>query len=508
MAANATAVWRVRPSGNNNNGGGFDCSISAAATGTHGSFTGTTFTDATAAAFTSGMAGSAINITGIGQYLISAFIDASNITLSGGNPGVTLSGGMAWTVGSGQDYSQQNAAQLSQLGVCSTATVTLTDTGASFTTAVIGNAIRVAGTGITTTYTFITARPSATTLTLQTSPGTTGTSVTYNIGGGWADFWTNTPSTGPLVDLNTVYVLGSGTPNPAAYTYDYDQTTSFTMGKSATLANDPATPGYKPAPNTTGGMPVIKFDVASNSILTGAGNNISAQGLWFVGTTTAALKYVLVSASSASSYGFLTVVGCVLDQFAFDVGLASTTGVVGFSAIGCEVFSSVAPGAAGVKYAFESESTGPAYITGCNIHDCVGRGVGANSAGANAPSVLINSIVAKCQSHGVVSITFGSIFIQNNTIDGNLADGIRLDNSSGNQPQFAGTVLNNIISNQTGVGKFGLNVTGTGAPIGFQDYNVYYNNTADLNNLQYGPHDSHGGSNPYVGQPTENYGLV
>src|SRR5271170_1972719 len=122
MAINATAVWRVRPSGSNTNGGGYDPGIASA----------------------------------------------------------------------GTDWSQQNAAHLSNIGTVSTATVTLTDTGASFTAAdLIGNAIRVAGTGITTTFTFITAVPTSTTLTLQTSPGTTGTSVTYNIGGGWADFWTN-----------------------------------------------------------------------------------------------------------------------------------------------------------------------------------------------------------------------------------------------------------------------------------------------------------------------------
>ncbi len=499
MAANATAVWRVRPSGNNNNGGGFDCSISAAATGTHGSFTGTTFTDATAAAFTSGMAGSAINVTGIGQYLISAFIDASNITLSGGNPGVTLSGGMAWTVGSGQDYSQQNAAQLSQLGVCSTATVTLTDTGASFTTAVIGNAIRVAGTGITTTYTFITARPSATTLTLQTSPGTTGTSVTYNIGGGWADFWTNTTSTAPtLVAGNVCYILGSGTPNPASYTYDYDATVAFTAAASATLpitfANDPATPGYLAPSNTTGGMPCIKFHVA-NHLITIASNNIVLAGLWFVGTTTAALKYIMSGGTFSSG-----IIGCVLDQFAFDVGLLNMAGGGAFNGIGCEVFSSVVPGAAGSQAAFNQTNTayGSITITGCNTHDCVGKGI--ISASALSSMVVINSIFAKCQSDGLSLLNFGGGIIQNCTIDGNLGSGI---NGAANA-SFSMSILNCIISNHTGVGKYGVDGS-VNAPLA--DYNVYYNNTADLHNAPYGPHDTHGGSNPYVGQSTENYSL-
>ena len=89
MAVNATAVWRVRPSGSNTNGGGFDCAISPAATGTAGSWATsagtTTFTDTTAAAFTSGMVGSAINILGLGQVSILSRVSASAITIALGN---------------------------------------------------------------------------------------------------------------------------------------------------------------------------------------------------------------------------------------------------------------------------------------------------------------------------------------------------------------------------------------------------------------------------------------
>ncbi len=503
MAANATAVWRVRPSGNNNNGGGFDCSISAAATGTHGSFTGTTFTDATAAAFTSGMAGSAINITGIGQYKISAFIDASNITLSGGNPGVTLSGGQAWTVGSGQDYSQQNAAQLTQSGgTISTSTVTLTDTGASFTTAVIGNAIRVAGTGITTTYTFITARPSATTLTLQTSPGTTGTSVTYNIGGGWADFWTNCSATSPvLVTGNNVYILGSGVPNPAAYTYDYDATTSFNPATFwIPFSADPATPSYKAPPDTTGGMPVIKFHVAG-ALFNCSSSTVTLNGLWFVGTTTAATNYVAVCANFDA-----VLFGCVLDQFSFDVGFLKVT--IGFGeVVGCEVFSSVS-GSVGSASGFLAGGNGVTLIvSGCNVHDVIGIGITSSYGNSNFLSVT-DTIVAKGNSDGIRPETGLGGIIKNCTIDGNLGNGI----SCPGVGSVVGTVFyNNIISNHTGVGKFGVSANVTSAGVGqifLFDYNIFYNNTADLHNCNYGPHDTHGGSNPYVGQTTENYTLA
>ena len=42
----------------------------------------------------------------------------------------------------------------------------------------------------------------------------------------------------------------------------------------------------------------------------------------------------------------------------------------------------------------------------------------------------------------------------------------------------------------------------------FIDYNVFYNNTTDVNAISYGAHDTHGGSNPYVGQSAENYTLA
>jgi hypothetical protein len=44
--------------------------------------------------------------------------------------------------------------------------------------------------------------------------------------------------------------------------------------------------------------------------------------------------------------------------------------------------------------------------------------------------------------------------------------------------------------------------------VGFFDYNTYYNNTADITGLAYGPHDTHGGANPYVAESSENYTLT
>src|ERR1700680_1745544 len=192
MAITATAAWRVRPSGVNTNGGGYDAGIAGAAT----------------------------------------------------------------------DYSQQNAAQASGTNGATVGTTDFADvTAAAFTSAMIGNAIYITGAGQTTGFYFVVAFVSAAHVTLDRSPGT-GTSATWHLGGGWADWWTNT--TANIVPGNIVYILGSGTPNPASYTYDYVSPASFVpvSGNATagliTFANDPGTPGYKAPPDTTGGMPVIQ----------------------------------------------------------------------------------------------------------------------------------------------------------------------------------------------------------------------------------------------------------
>src|SRR5271166_746827 len=160
MAVNATAVWRVRPSGSNTNGGGYDSGIA----------------------------------------------------------------------GAGTDYSQQNTAQATGTLGTAAGTTAFSDAGGAFTAVMIGNALWIAsGAGFTAGAYFITGYTSATAITLDRSPGT-GTVANWAVGGAWADpstrFDTSSSPASPVVAGNIIYVLGSGTPNPASYTYDYDITTA------------------------------------------------------------------------------------------------------------------------------------------------------------------------------------------------------------------------------------------------------------------------------------------
>lgn len=423
MAVGATAIWRVRPSGSNTNGGGYDPGISGAAT----------------------------------------------------------------------DYSQQDAAQATGSHGTATGTTNFADTvAAAFTSAMVGNAIWIAsGAGFTPGAYFVTAFVNASNVTLDRSPGT-GTVAAWALGGGWADFWTNTTSSGPVVAGNTVYILGSGTPNPSSYTYDYTLTTNVNLVSGnvsgfgvVAFANDPSTPGYKAPPDTTGGMPVVRLNGNKSVFITTTKDKW--LGIWFVANALVATNTIL---TDGNSQGFSF--GCVFDQFGSDCICLSA-----FSDVGSEFFSSVVPGSAGSSFALFVASN---QLTGTNIHDTVGPGMRLGGNGQ-----IVNCIIAKCGANGI-SFNGATSVIFNCTIDGNVGHGI-----DGTFSILQNFVFNNIISNHTGVGKYGIYDGGqtAGTKSQFIDYNVYYNNTTDIGpGLIYGPHDTHGGSNPYVGQSTENYTLA
>ena len=114
-------------------------------------------------------------------------------------------------------------------------------------------------------------------------------------------------------------------------------------------------------------------------------------------------------------------------------------------------------------------------------------------------------IIAKCSQSGVYVDLYDPVVLKNNTIDGNGGDGLTVGTGFISS-LVTSTVINNIFSNHTGGGKYGINGAGGGV-LNFVDYNTFYNNTADITG-GYGPHDTHGGANPYRNQPVEDYTLA
>jgi hypothetical protein len=432
MAINATAVWRVRPSGSNTNGGGYDAGI----------------------------------------------------------------------VGAGTDYSQQNSAQASGTHGTATGTTAFSDTvAANFTSAMVGNALYITGTGLTTGFYFCTAYSSATAITLDRSPGT-GTVGTWHLGGGWADFWTNTTSSGPLVPGNTVYILGSGVPNPSSYTYDYSPSTYFTPASgssttgSITFAGDPSTPNY-----STGGMPCIK----TQGLLFFSNAYIIMQSLYFV---CAAANFGSDGIAGGNSGSLQVIKSCVLDQFGYDVALSGTGSGVAAHIFSSEVFSSQAKVSTNANYAIGLIQAYGCILQNCNIHDCIGPAVTISRMAS-----VTGNIIAKNGGVGLLISNGGSNFFQhvsNNTIDANVGNGIEFDSQ---QSLAVTTCINNIISGHVTASTYGLTVdSGTAAANTlvalFCDYNTFYNNATNYNAISAGPHDTALGTTPYVAQSTENYTLA
>lgn len=429
MAVAATAIWRVRPSGSNANGGGFDAAIS----------------------------------------------------------------------GAGTDYSQQDAAQASGSAGTASGTTAFSDAAAVFTAAMVGNAIRItSGSGFTAGWYFVVGYTSATAITLDRSPGT-GSAAVWKLGGGWADFWTNCTSSGPLVPGNTVYILGSGIPNPASYTYDYSPPSYFnpTSGTDTTgaitFAGDPATP--------SGGVPCIKTPGLMFQAI-----GMIARNLWLVvGGTTFGSYGTFASNSATVTFSVQSVVH---DQFGYDVGITGAGANFGISVIGGEVFSSVAKRSTNNNAAvYVGQFAGCAI--GVNVHDCIGPGI-YNSDMGN----VLNCIIAKNGGYGLycndASNDRRRQINAGNTIDGNSGGGIIIQD----QTILAGVVCyNNIISNHITAGTYGISVGAGTTTVNdgikrFVDYNTFYNNTTSYNAISAGAHDTALATDPYVASSTEDYTLA
>jgi hypothetical protein len=433
MAVNATAFWRVRPSGNNANGGGYDSAIS----------------------------------------------------------------------GAGTDFSKQNSAQVAFNGTTVRATTAgtsnvITLVGYSATAADIGNCLNITGgTNFITGFYFITAQGGTTWTLDRNCTSGAGAAMTGNMGGGWADPFTNMTSSGPVVAGNTINVLGSGIPNPSSYVFDYTVSSVGTLvgGSTSngmiTWQNDPDTPSYKAYPDTTGGMPTVKISATTfNSI-----SQVNIFGFWWIANTN---SLILINGLQNSCF-----IGNVFDVFGFTSCVFSQGGNPSQSFIGCEFFSSTGTGGVSIVIGMGSNCL----VMGCNFHDLPAT---SNCMIQCDGGAIINNIFAKNgASASAIRVTSQGCTVANNTIDGNGSHGIGI-NSSG---IVGSQVFNNIITSHTAGGASGINLESGTLSVNnmlkkFIDFNSFFNNTANYNAISAGSHDTALGVTPYVGSSTQNYTLA
>jgi hypothetical protein len=228
---------------------------------------------------------------------------------------------------------------------------------------------------------------------------------------------------------------------------------------------------------------------------------IGAPGLWmnvdFIGYHWFEGLYVVQTGTTYNTYGTINSQGPQLAVRNCMFNTANNAGAVGVKIAQGEVTGTV----------FYGGTNSPAFNSGSHLLAVAGeygtlvqgntflysldRAISASGDGG--PWVLGNLIFG-CQGDAVVlsatrsDIPFGII---GNTIDSGAANAITLSQTAG---ASHGWIANNILSNHTGSGKYGINVTDGSAGTNdarkrLCDYNCLYNNTANYNNISAGAHD-------------------
>ena len=474
MAVPNTALWHVRAGGNNVNGGGYDPSVSGVLS--------TTTSGTLSSGATSMTVASASGWPSSGNYYARIATNGNGPEPSGGGSEIVqVTGGQGtttWTIvrarlgttalafASGvtvsNDLSACDTAPASGTVGTSTASTTFVDaTFAAFNATHVGNVLWLAsGTGTTPGAYFIQSVSSATTVILDRASGTY-TAGVWKVGGGWANINTNMAT---FVPGNIVYLRGTtGTVSSPDYTLS---------GPWVNVSGD----------NTNGLIRLIgennrPYIKASDQVIYN-GTNQWVENLYAIAST--AGKSVF-----GNGGGYNVYYNVIVDQHGIDCNGLGTNGLL----VNCEVFSSTTnSGASGSNFAVSNVYGTAMMMVNCNIHDTWGPGVN----GGNNTLIMDNCIVANCPSDGITIGNGSSMaqgMIQNCTITGNKGHGINLNSVAQFQTLYA--IMNNIIANQTGAGKYGIYIT-SGTTVtddrlrNFVNFNWFYNNTANSNALTVG----------------------
>jgi hypothetical protein len=515
-SGSASLIWRVRKSGNNLNGGGYDPAVSGVLATTLSSTLATGATSMSVAS-ASGWPSSGNYYARIGQN--TADVGASRGDALIGSEVVLVTGGQGtttWTVTRGQlgtsdpgvswasgtpvdnELTRCNTAPASGTHGTSTASTTFVDAVFNaFNLTHVGLAIYLSsGTGATAGFYTVQSITSSSTVVLDRASGTYTVGV-WSLGGGWADPRTNTNSGQAAINAgNTLYIQGPGTDPVGPRTADYTPGASFTFVLGVLNTGTVKMIGEFGRPALQGSV----NQCVGFSLLT------VVSDLYFMGKATSTTPIVGLSAT-----GEVQFINCVWDQNGFDQICINNVAATIFT--GCEFFNSgSAPAANNNVISVKAASNLAVTVQNCNFHDLTSGVLDATDA--SQILTLIGNIFAKC---GADCITLGSatpgsdpILIQNNTFDANVANCITI---SVQDYLGVSSIFNNIFTNNTGVGANAINVTaGTTAANNlikrFIDYNTFYNNTANVAGISQGAHDTLAASSPYVAQSTENYNLA
>lgn len=371
-------------------------------------------------------------------------------------------------VGAGTDYTDQGAAQLILTDVTtSAASAVISSATGGFTSAMIGNAVRIAsGTNFTVGTYFIVAVTDANSATLDRNCTTAaGSSGALRVGGAKATI--SEPVARGAVSGNVVMIRGQG----SNYPVDVDYGSVYV--------------------NSGSGISYVGYNGRPK---------LSHNGRCFYLISAIVKNLVFVQISSTNTDGAVSInlgtpqcqaINCVFDTAGYDSQASNN-----YLLMNCTLMNS---GLQTATTRVAVNLSGGGGVINCHIKDQ--RGHGVNVAPGMSVGV-IGTIIQNCGGNGIVvgangSNPYAGTVITNNTIHACGGHGI---NTSRNDV----LITKNIISGITGAGMYGINATGSAIALtGYAGLagNNFHGNTTN-SNVSLSPLDSTVDPQ-YVNAPTD-----
>jgi hypothetical protein len=385
--------------------------------------------------------------------------------LNGGGYDATISG-------AGVNFSDQAVAQLSLTDVVTTGGTTVTSATGGFTSAMIGNILRIAGDG----YYAVTARASTNSITVDRATGT-GTGQSARLGGAHRSIRSysigHSGATGPLlasplVAGNIINVRGTGGLNPSTPDYHEDGYYVLPQGNTSSGGGYLRMVGYNGRPCFLSDAWLIMFTVDGwvfdtikfMGAATVGGEYFPGDGfLWF----------------DQPGIGANLLTNCLLDQCGQNAPLtAGNSNIRGASYVQC-TFTNSGSTSTGSQGCVAMGVSGGALCESCLFQDLRGWGLTIESG--------LNQMIRDClfvRTHhtvnGAIHIsTLAAAFAYPAIINCTIVegDGPGISNASGLADMY---IRNTIIANNTGDAIAYTSAPLTAASLVVSDFNDFYNN--------------------------------
>lgn len=402
---------------------------------------------------------------------------------SGGNE---LNGGGfdSYVSGAGTNYADQDSPQLSLTDLATaSASASVTSATGGFTSAMVGNVIRIAsGTNFTADYYVIVTYTSSTAVTLDRTCSTAAASGgVCRVGGAHAHIKSYSTSSGsgsnnplmstPLIGGNTINIRGAGTLDPSSSDFDWSgDYWNFPSGGNQSNGNIKIL-GYNGRPR-----------ISHRGLLWYTGDFVYVNHCSFFMSLGTWTTHTCFDLKTISYYD------CIFDANGFDAQTAQFGN--GSNASGsmlcCEIRNTGGGAATGSGNFGISHTHGGGFIYGTWIHGLRSHAIIANGCYGTMYNCLISSNLGDGykddESDGSAPIP---LVIANCTFNANSGHAINFSaaNAISNH-----AIFNNIISNHTGGSKYGFNSTDSYRTnlqkyrylIGFNDW---YGNTTNFNSV-------------------------